>query len=114
MYHASRKHSAGQTNVSDNRQHERLDLRCPVRIRIGNRQYAGYLENISEGGAKVRTLTPINGIGKVQLTLPGLGPMEGSLRWISSGEVGLGFTLQKHALTVAGWMRSRLDDGAPK
>jgi hypothetical protein len=34
---------------------------------IGSRHYAGYLHNISRGGAKLRTITPIRKVGAVLL-----------------------------------------------
>ena len=37
------------------RRFERRDVRCPVRVRIGNRQYAAYLDNASTGGVKLST-----------------------------------------------------------
>ena len=56
-------HSHPQTWATEDfsrREFPRLQIDCRARIRIGNRQYAGYL-HISQGGAKLRTITPIPG-----------------------------------------------------
>ena len=45
-------------------------IMCRARIRVGSRQYAGYLHNIGQGGARLRTITPIRRLGKVILRLP--------------------------------------------
>lgn len=56
----------------DNRQFARLEVRCRARIRIGNREYAGYIENISEGGARIVTLGPITDFGRGTAQAAGL------------------------------------------
>ncbi len=51
---AGRGRGRGRGRVQP-RRFERHSVRCPVRVRIGNRQYAAYLDNASEGGVKVST-----------------------------------------------------------
>ena len=45
MYHASIRYLDPDRRDLHQRRHERLTMRCPARVRIGNRQYAAYLEN---------------------------------------------------------------------
>jgi hypothetical protein len=92
---------------SELRVFDRLQLRCPVRIRIENRHYAAYLENISEGGAKIRTLSPITDAGKVQLTIPDMPLLRGELRWTGIYEAGLRFATLEYATEVQRWARER-------
>lgn len=92
---------------SELRAFDRLQLRCPVRIRIGNRQYAAYLENISEGGAKIWTLSPITDHGKVQLTIPDMPLLRGDLRWAGIHEAGLRFAILEYASLVQRWVHER-------
>lgn len=63
------------------RRFPRHEIQCRARIRIGTRHYAGYIHNISRGGAKLRTITPIRKLGRVVLRLPDLPPLQCRLRW---------------------------------
>lgn len=40
----------------DRRHSERLNFRCRARIRVGKREYAGFVEDISKGGARSERL----------------------------------------------------------
>ena len=57
------------------RRFSRHQIQCRARICIAKRHYAGYLQNISRGGAKLRTITPIRRLGDVLLRLPDLPPL---------------------------------------
>lgn len=117
MYHASRKWCTEEPSPAyEQRQHPRLTMRCPARVRIGCRHYAAYLENISEGGAKVRTLSPLIPAEKVILLLPDLPPIRGKLQWTKPNEGGIAFQLPRGLLSLRGWMttRSPKQTDAPK
>jgi hypothetical protein len=100
--------------VSDRRKSARLSLRCRARIRIGNRAYAGYIEDISNDGARVRTLTPVHGSGPVCLIIPDLPPMRGHIRWMEPHGAGVCFSMSVCASVLAEWARSRLATADPK
>jgi hypothetical protein len=89
------------------RKFRRYDVQCRARIRIGNRQYAGYIHNISRGGAKLRTITPIRKLGSVILRLPDLPPLCCSLRWTDSFNAGVSFEMLLSASELALWARTR-------
>lgn len=89
------------------RQHVRNGIQCRARIRIGTRHYAGYLHNISEGGAKLRTITPIRKPGKVILTLPDLTPMHCQLRWTDAFNAGVSFERPLAPEELSGWVAER-------
>lgn len=91
----------------------RHDVQCRARIRIGTRQYAGYIHNISEGGAKLRTITPIHKAGRVILRLPDLPPLRCELRWKDSYNAGVAFELKLPRRELARWLQSRSSGGAP-
>jgi hypothetical protein len=86
---------------------QRLSITCRARIRIGNRQYAGYLHNISRGGAKLRTITPIHRPGNVILRLPDLPPLKCRLRWTDECHAGVSFELPLTASMLSAWAQAR-------
>ena len=89
------------------RRFERHEVRCPVRVRIGNRQYAAYLDNASEGGVKVSTGSRIIPADKVVLQIPDLPPIKGELRWSSGREAGVAFPLVDGLAPIAQWLARR-------
>lgn len=89
------------------REYSRIEIRCRARIRIGNRQYAGYIHNISQGGAKLITISPIRGLGRVILRLPDLPPMRCQLRWTDAYSAGVEFDLALSASTLSEWVQNR-------
>lgn len=91
-----------------NRRHfARLEVHCRARIRIGTRYYAGYLHNISQGGAKLRTISPIRKMGEVILTLPDLPPLRCQLRWNNSYNAGVSFHSAVHEQELSRWIGER-------
>ena len=99
--------SKRQAAASDQRLHDRIALRCPARVRIGNRQHAAYLENISVGGARLRTFGTIKDTGKVTLKLPDLPPLIGELRWVEDAAGGVMFALPEVSEVVRRWIAER-------
>jgi hypothetical protein len=86
---------------------DRHDISCRARIVIGTRHYAGDLHNISRGGARLRTITPIGRIGTVLLKLPDLPPLRCRLQWSDSYNAGVAFELLLRSDIMADWLRSR-------
>lgn len=89
------------------REFRRLNIHCRARIRIGDRQYAGYLDNISQGGAKLRTITPIRKIGTIILRLPDLPPLRCQLRWTDSYNAGVSFASALDEAELSKWAETR-------
>lgn len=100
-----------QTTSADQRLHDRVTVRCPARVRIGNRQHAAYLENISLGGARLRTFGTIRDTGKVTLKLPDLPPLVGELRWVEDAAGGVMFALPEVSDLVRRWIAERKAKG---
>jgi hypothetical protein len=99
---------AHKVPAPDRRESPRLNLRCRARIRVGKREYAGYVEDISNGGARIRTLTPIQGIGPVCLIIPDLPPIRGYIRWMEPQSGGVCFSMSVSGSVLAEWARSRM------
>lgn len=93
--------------AQNRRAFQRHEVSCRARIVIGSRHYSGYLHNISRGGARLRTITPIGRIGTVLLKLPDLPPLRCRLQWSDSYNAGVAFELLLHRDTIARWLRSR-------
>jgi hypothetical protein len=89
------------------RRFKRLEIQCRARIRIGKRQYAGYLHNISQGGAKLRTISPIGRLGNVILRLPDLPPLKCRLRWTNAYNAGVSFELPLTRSEFVEWTEAR-------
>lgn len=105
MFHSDPKTWA--TEQPTRREFPRFKILCRARIRIGDRQYAGYLHNISQGGAKLRTLTPIRRLGNVILRLPDLPALRCQLRWTDSYNAGVSFELSLAPQMLSDWARTR-------
>lgn len=89
------------------REFARVPVQACARIRIGKRAYAGYIEDISEGGARIVTLTPIRAAGPVIMTVPDLKPLLGDLRWNDGCVGGVQFSLRLDAVTLGEWLSRR-------
>ena len=89
------------------RQFARYEVQCCARIRVGNRQYAGYIHNISQGGARLRTISQIRRPGEVLLKLPDLPPMRCQLRWTDAHNAGVSFNLALSLSELADWAETR-------
>ncbi len=86
----------------------RLGVRCRARIRIGKRHYAGFIDNISDGGVKFTTMTPIREAGPVHLIMPDLPPMRGQIRWMESNGAGVCFELKLDSAMLQDWLGARI------
>jgi len=89
------------------RRFPRHQIQCRARICIAKRHYAGYLQNISRGGAKLRTITPIRRLGDVLLRLPDLPPLRCRLAWADSYNAGVSFEIQLTEAQLRAWATSR-------
>lgn len=91
----------------EQRRFERTEVRCPVRVRIGNRQYAAWLDNASDAGVKLSTACTIKPAERVILQIPDLPPMKGELRWVGECEAGIAFPLLDGHTPLSAWLNRR-------
>ena len=94
------------------REFVRLSVQARAKIRIGKRAYAGYVEDISEGGARIVTLTPIRGHGRVTMMVPDLAPLAGDLRWSDGCVGGVQFSLKLDIALLDAWLSRRIRKAA--
>jgi hypothetical protein len=85
-----------------------VPVQARARIRIGKRAYAGYIEDISEAGARIVTLTPIRGSGAVLVQVPDLEPLAAELRWHDGCVAGIRFHLKLDNLLLNHWLSLRI------
>ncbi len=96
-----------QKQGRERREFTRFDVQCRARIRIGTRQYAGYIHNISQGGARLRTISPIRKLGAVILRLPDLPPLRCRLCWTDAYHAGVLFEMALPQSELRRWTKSR-------
>lgn len=101
------KITSSQQPDPDRRQSPRFHVRCRARINIASRHYAGYVDNIAEGGAKLRTLSPIGRIGEVVVRLPDLGSLRAKLCWTDRYNAGVRFDVPLTARQLMIWLENR-------
>jgi carotenoid cleavage dioxygenase-like enzyme len=93
--------------VERRRRFPRFEVQCRAKIRIGKRYYAGYIHNISEAGAKLRTISSIRRIGAVILQLPDLPAMHCKLTWTNAYHAGVLFDRPLTSNELQRWMARR-------
>lgn len=93
--------------VRQRRRYPRYAVQCRARIVIGKRQYAGYIQDVSEGGARLRTVTSIRKLGKVVLRLPDLPPLRCQLSWTDAYHAGVIFERKLTKAELRRWVETR-------
>ena len=101
------RNGVGASAYTDRRMSNRRELQCRARIRIANRQYSGFLSNLSEGGAKLRTASPIRKLGRVVLQLPDLPPLLCEIRWNDHCNAVIRFGVLLPTRVLSQWTRAR-------
>lgn len=100
-------HAFQEGPVRQRRECPRYGLQCRANIRIGTRHYAGYIHNISQGGAKLRTISSIGRPGDVILKLPDLPPLRCQLRWTDRHNAGVSFDRKLTKIALRRWVDGR-------
>jgi hypothetical protein len=84
----------------------RIEIECDGRMKRGTAIHQVRLQDISQGGARIR-LDNIVDPGGVVLTLPGLPPMSGVVRWASDTLAGISFNECLSFEMLARWIEAR-------
>ena len=93
--------------VRQRRRYSRYAVQCRARILIGKRQYAGYIQDISEGGARLRTVSSIRKLGTVLLRLPDLPLIKCQLSWTDAYHAGVVFERRLTKAELRQWVQNR-------
>lgn len=82
----------------------RLSTACPVILRCYGKIVSGVLEDISQGGAKVRVQGTVKTGDQVTLCLPGLAARRASVRFVANATVGISFAETIVYTDLAHWL----------
>jgi hypothetical protein len=83
----------------------RIELHQPVSITVRGMTGLARTRNISQGGAGIETTLDLSEGDAVQLVFDGLRPMNGAVRWIDAGQVGIAFAAELGWQMLMPWLR---------
>lgn len=90
---------------ADRRHMPRVELRQTVAIRHDGRVWHGGTRNISQGGLGIDSTLDLKRDDHVQLTLDGLRPLNGVVRWARGRQAGIAFDEDLGWQTLMPWLR---------
>jgi hypothetical protein len=85
----------------------RVEVSCFVSIRIGANVYGVHAHDISQGGMKIETDREFDLGSDVVVTLPGMEPHAGLLRWREGKFYGVTFNRLLALSEVVNWLQSQ-------
>ena len=85
----------------------RIEVDCVTWIRDGADIHQVYARDVSQGGLKVASEREFNVGSEVVVTLPGLPPVAGVVRWFNSGCYGLTFNRVLPLPLLVGWLHEQ-------
>lgn len=84
----------------------RLRTHCPARIGIEAREWAVVLSDVSLNGARIATEEALSRDEEVTLSIAGLVPVSGRVRWCRDGHAGIEFDRPMPLDVLASWVAS--------
>lgn len=100
-----------QDEASETPRLPRIETDVVVQVREGARFLTGRCSDISQGGVKVELRAALAVDSEVVVSVPGLDPQAGRVRWSEPGMTGLAFNRLLPLSTLVGWLQSQR--GAP-
>lgn len=85
----------------------RIELDCSAWVRQQARLVRATVINVSQGGLCVRPLTPLDVGADVVVTLPGLTPAAGTVKWRKDDCCGIGFNRALVLSELVEWLQER-------
>ena len=85
----------------------RVEVSCVVFVREGAILHRSILQNISQGGVSVETANPLTAGADVTVSLPGLPPQGGVVRWNAGARVGITFNTVLPLAGLVEWLHAR-------
>lgn len=85
----------------------RVEVRCIASIRQDGHVYGMRTSDISQGGIKVESDRNLAVGGDVVVTLPGLAPVAGVIRWRDSGSYGITFNRLLALSELVSWLQGQ-------
>lgn len=90
----------------------RVSVNCPAKVQARGRISSGRVHDISEGGVKLETPRPLKADAKITLTVPGMPPMAGTVRWQQEGISGVAFDEALPPQVLQRWLADRVKGSA--
>lgn len=85
----------------------RVETRCLATVREGADLHRVWARDISQGGVKIQSRTPLTVTADVVVSLPGLEPQPGVVRWADDDFYGLGFNRLLPLTTLIDWLKDQ-------
>jgi hypothetical protein len=85
----------------------RVEVRCIASVRLGSQVYGLLARDISQGGVKVESDRTLRTGSDVVVTLPGLAPRQGVVRWFHSGCYGITFNRLLALSELVAWLQDQ-------
>jgi hypothetical protein len=90
---------------AERRQMPRIELRQRLCVRHSGQADFGWTRNLSPAGIGIETRAPLAVGEAVELTLDGLRPLVGEVRWTERGQAGIAFAEELGWQTLMPWLR---------
>ncbi|QIL02102.1 PilZ domain-containing protein [Sphingomonas sinipercae] len=91
----------------------RVEVRARATIRQGAVVRGAAIKNISQGGLSVEPAGPLNVSEGVTVTLPGISPQQGVVRWHNGGLYGIRFNSVLGLPVLVRWLQEHGNGGEP-
>jgi hypothetical protein len=94
----------------ERRRMPRVELGCPALLDVDGRTQAVTTRDVSQGGVKLDVPFPLAAEQKVTVTLEGLHPVEGVVRWSAGTLAGIAFLPELRWQELMLWLKERRKD----
>lgn len=91
----------------------RIEVHCPAILRDGATIHHLPIRDVSQGGVKLEGDPALAPNIDVVVSLPGLAPQAGVVRWIGGGHVGVTFNRLLSLGELVDWLKTVREGGAP-
>lgn len=85
----------------------RIELKCMAFVREGAISNRARVHNISQGGVSIETSSPLSAGAEVTVSLPGLAPQGGTVRWNEGDRYGISFNAVLPLASLVEWLQAR-------
>lgn len=85
----------------------RIEVKCHVTVREASSSYRMRACDVSQGGVKLETETILPRTASVVVSLPGLPPQPGVVRWVEDGFVGITFNSLISLPLLVNWLQEQ-------
>lgn len=83
----------------------RVEINQPASVRHQGKVFPARARNISQGGVGLETRATLAVGDQVRVTLDGLRPLDGTVRWIREGQVGIAYDVELGWQVLMPWLR---------